>query len=148
MLLQPIGSDGDTDPGEQSMTAVNCLISALEPRSTPAQALAALTEFVRAAPQFGAFCNEDLSTRASWPARPTQSSRHITAPGAAPTLVVGTLRDTATPTNQAQALVDQLSSGRFLTWDGDGHTAYQRGSTCVDDYLLHGRLPTAATVCT
>jgi len=32
----------------------------------------------------------------------------------------------------AQALARQLSSGVLLTYNGDGHTAYERGSSCVD----------------
>ena len=44
-----------------------------------------------------------------------------------------------------------LSSGRLLTRVGDGHTAYQRGSACidaaVDTYLIRGTLPKAGTVC-
>jgi hypothetical protein len=35
--------------------------------------------------------------------------------------------------------------------NGDGHTAYRRGSTCIDSavdaYFLTGALPAAGTVC-
>ncbi|MDX3235545.1 alpha/beta hydrolase [Streptomyces sp. ME03-5709C] len=151
VLGELVGSDDDFAPGDESMTAVNCLSSALESRSTPAQTLAALPEFLRTSPQFGAFYNEDLSTCAHWPARPTQLPRRVTARGAPPILVVGTTRDPATPYDQARSLASQLDSGRLLTWDGDGHTAYQRGSRCVDtavdDYLLHGLLPPTGAVC-
>ncbi|SNS26598.1 alpha/beta hydrolase [Actinacidiphila glaucinigra] len=150
VLRELVGSEDDAT-GDESMTAVNCLSSALESRSTPAQTLAALPEFRRASPQFGAFYNEDLSTCAHWPARPTQVPRRVSAHGAGPILVLGTTRDPATPYDQARALAGQLSSGRLLTWDGDGHTAYQRGSRCVDtavdDYLLHGLLPPSGAVC-
>jgi hypothetical protein len=58
---------------------------------------------------------------------------------------VGTTRDPATPYPWAQALASQLSSGRLLTYDSDGHTAYGRGSRCIDSaidaYLLEGTLP-------
>ncbi|MGW3248885.1 alpha/beta hydrolase [Streptomyces sp. NPDC001070] len=151
MLQRLSGSDEDTESGDESMTAINCLSSALESWSTAAQTRAALPEFVRISPQFGAYYNEDLTTCTRWLARPTQTPHRITAPGAPPILVVGTLRDPATPYDQAQALARQLSSGRLLTWNGDGHTAYQQGSTCVDttvdDYLVHGRLPANGTVC-
>ncbi|WUD71666.1 alpha/beta hydrolase [Streptomyces sp. NBC_00510] len=151
VLRELVGSEDDTAPGDESMTAVNCLSSALESRSTPAQTLAALPEFLRASPQFGAFYNEDLSTCAHWPTRPTQTPRRVSARGAGPILVIGTTRDPATPYDQARALASQLSSGRLLTWDGDGHTAYQRGSRCVDtavdDYLLRGLLPPTGAIC-
>lgn len=39
----------------------------------------------------------------------------------------------------------------LLGYDGDGHTAYRSGSTCVDtavdDYLLTLRAPKNGTVC-
>ena len=42
-------------------------------------------------------------------------------------------------------LAAQLSSGTLLTYDGDGHTAYGRGSACIDsainEYLLEGTPP-------
>jgi len=65
--------------------------------------------------------------------------------------VLGTTRDPATPYQWAVNLASQLKSGRLLTRDGDGHTAYLRGSTCIDDsvdgYLVSGALPAAGTVC-
>ncbi|MFE0633403.1 alpha/beta hydrolase [Streptomyces sp. NPDC058864] len=146
-----LGTDDAGGPGEQSLAAINCLSSALGPRSTAAQTRAAVPEFRRAAPQFGAYYAGFLPMCAHWPARPTQVPHPITARGAPPILVVGTTRDPATPYDQARALATQLSSGRLLTWDGDGHTAYQQGSRCVDtavdDYFLHGRLPPDGTVC-
>ena len=49
------------------------------------------------------------------------------------------------------SLAAQLSSGRLLTWQGDVHTAYNRGNRCVDDaverYLLSGTLPAEGTRC-
>jgi TAP-like protein len=40
----------------------------------------------------------------------------------------------------------------LLTYNGDGHTAYGRGSTCIDravedDYLVQGTVPAPGTVC-
>ena len=76
----------------------------------------------------------------------------IRAPGAPPIVVVGTTRDPATPYAGAQGLAAQLSSGVLLTFEGDGHTAYGRGSTCidgaVDEYLLKGTPPVKGTRCT
>ncbi|MFF7208934.1 alpha/beta hydrolase [Streptomyces sp. NPDC008238] len=146
-----LGAGEETDPGDQSYYAVSCLSAALGTWSTAAQARAALPEFRRAAPRFGAYYAGTLPMCTRWPVRPDQSAHPIAAAGAAPILVVGTLRDPATPYPWARALAGQLSSGRLLTWDGDGHTAYHRGSTCVesavDDYLTQGRLPSAGTVC-
>ncbi|MDX3352423.1 alpha/beta hydrolase [Streptomyces sp. ME01-24h] len=146
-----LGTADSALPGEQSLVAVNCLSSALGPRSTAAQTRAAMAEFHRAAPQFGAYYAGFLPMCAHWPARPTQVPHRITARGAPPILVIGTTRDPATPYEQARSLASQLDSGRLLTWDGVGHTAYRQGSACVDtavdDYFLHGRLPADGTVC-
>ena len=46
---------------------------------------------------------------------------------------------------------EQLSSNVLLTFDGDGHTAYMRGSKCVDkyveDYLIDGVIPSENVNC-
>ena len=66
-------------------------------------------------------------------------------------MVLGTTRDPATPYQWAQGLAGQLSSGLLVTYDGDGHTAYGRGSSCVDravdDYLLKGTTPARGLRC-
>lgn len=147
-----VGSaEEDSDPGDQSFLAINCLTSALGPRSTPAQVQAALPRFLRASPQLGTRWAQRLMDCTHWPVAANQQPHRVTAPGAAPILVIGTLRDPATPYLEAQALVRQLSSGHLLTWDGDGHVAYQRGSACVDQavdaYLTQDRIPPAGTVC-
>ncbi|GDY54782.1 hypothetical protein SVIO_054050 [Streptomyces violaceusniger] len=71
--------------------------------------------------------------------------------GRRPIVVVGTTRDPATPYPWARALATQLSSATLLTYDGDGHTAYGRGSGCIDKaintYLLTGRPPAPHTRC-
>src|SRR5262249_60253564 len=71
--------------------------------------------------------------------------------GAPPILVVGTTRDPATPFRWARALAGDLKSGVLLGWNGDGHTAYMRGSSCVDSavdkYLISLVVPRDGTVC-
>jgi hypothetical protein len=82
---------------------------------------------------------------------PSYPLPRIRAAGAPPILVVGTLRDPATPYRWAQALAGDLSSGVLLGWNGDGHTAYGQGSACVDtivnDYLISLSVPRSGTVC-
>ncbi len=88
---------------------------------------------------------------AYWPVRATGEAQRIEAKGAAPIVVVGTTRDPATPYRWAQSLAAQLSSARLLTYDGDGHTAYGRGSACIDaainTYLLKGTPPADGKRC-
>ncbi|MFI8166498.1 alpha/beta hydrolase [Streptomyces sp. NPDC085931] len=124
--------------------AVNCLD--LPPSfATPDEVRAALPEFEKASPVFGEGLAWAALNCAYWPVHATGEPHRIEAKGAAPIVVVGTTRDPATPYRWAQALAGQLSSARLLTYDGDGHTAYGRGSSCVDRtinaYLVRGTPP-------
>ncbi|GIH26451.1 proteinase [Acrocarpospora phusangensis] len=69
-----------------------------------------------------------------WPAKATPVPRSMRAKGAPPILVVGTLRDPATPYREAVALANHLSSGVLLTNDADGHGGYI-SSFCVTDIV-------------
>ncbi|MGX5213719.1 alpha/beta hydrolase [Streptomyces violaceus] len=124
--------------------AVNCLD--LPPSfDTPDQVRRALPDFEKASPVFGEGLAWASLNCAYWPVHATGEPRRIEAKGAAPIVVVGTTRDPATPYRWAQALAGQLSSARLLTYEGDGHTAYGRGSACIDRainaYLLRGTPP-------
>ncbi|CAM5686315.1 peptidase [Streptomyces badius] len=76
-------------------------------------------------------------------ARPRTSAR----PGAAPILVVGNTGDPATPYEGARRMADELGEGVgvLLTYQGEGHGAYNCNDACVqravDGYLLNGRVP-------
>ena len=75
----------------------------------------------------------------------------ITAPGAAPILVVSTRYDPATPYEWGVSLASQLEDAALVSYEGDGHTAYYNGSSCVDAavdrYLLTGAVPAEDLVC-
>lgn len=124
--------------------AVNCLD--LAPAFThPDQVRAALPSFRKASPVFGENFAWAALNCAYWPVKASGAAHRIEAKGASPIVVVGTTRDPATPYNWAQALSSQLSSATLLTYEGDGHTAYGRGSDCIDtainSYLLDGTAP-------
>lgn len=143
---------GPSSNSTDAFYAISCLSASLAPRFTSAQVQAALPRFLRTSPQFGDYYANQLMQCAHWPVPPTQPAHTVSAPGAAPILIAGTTRDPATPYTWAKALDRQLTSGRLLTYDADGHTAYGRGSVCVDTavdrYLTLGRLPSVGTVCT
>lgn len=131
-------------------SAVNCLD--LPPAFTStSQVKAALPAFEKASPVFGDGLAWASLSCAYWPVKATGAPHRITAKGAGPIVVVGTIRDPATPYEWAQSLASQLSSGRLLTFDGDGHTAYGRGSDCIDTaintYLIEGTPPAKGKVC-
>ncbi|AZM60914.1 MULTISPECIES: alpha/beta hydrolase [unclassified Streptomyces] len=124
--------------------AVNCLD--LPPAfASPDEVRQALPDFEKASPVFGEGLAWASLNCAYWPVEATGEPRRIEAKGAAPIVVVGTTRDPATPYRWAEALAGQLSSARLLTYDGDGHTAYGRGSACIDSaintYLIAGTPP-------
>ncbi len=86
-----------------------------------------------------------------WPYPATGTRGAITADGAAPIVVVGTTNDPATPYSWAVSLADQLSSGVLVTREGEGHTGYNKGNSCVDAaveaYFVDGTVPQDGLVC-
>ncbi|MER6958961.1 alpha/beta hydrolase [Streptomyces sp. NPDC000618] len=130
--------------------AVNCL-DLPAAFATPEQVEKALPSFEKASPVFGEGLAWASLNCAYWPVRATGEPRRIEAKGAAPIVVVGTTRDPATPYRWARSLAGQLASARLLTYEGDGHTAYGRGSHCIDSainaYLLRGTPPTKGKRC-
>ncbi|WP_458244974.1 alpha/beta hydrolase [Streptomyces sp. MAI_2237] len=130
--------------------AVNCL-DLPGAFSSPEQVEKALPSFEKASPVFGEGLAWASLNCAYWPVKATGEPHRIEAKGAAPIVVVGTTRDPATPYRWAQSLAAQLTSGRLLTYQGDGHTAYGRGSECIDSaidtYLLRGTPPAKGKRC-
>jgi hypothetical protein len=88
---------------------------------------------------------------ARWPVADAPFPQRLRAAGADPIVVVGTTRDPATPYEWAVSLARQLESGVLLSRDGDGHTAYTSGNSCIDDavdaYLIDGVVPEDGTTC-
>jgi pimeloyl-ACP methyl ester carboxylesterase len=68
-----------------------------------------------------------------------------------PIIIIGTLRDPATPYSWAVALHKLITNSRLITLDGDGHTGHGRGSTCVDKsvdaYFITGKIPAMDLKC-
>ena len=130
--------------------AVNC-VDHPDEASSVAQIEAELPAFEKAAPFFGPMVDWSSLPCAYWKTGTTDSPHVIKATGSGPILVVGTTNDPATPYAWAESLAAQLANGHLLTMNGDGHTAYRRGSTCIDGavdaYYLTGALPAAGTVC-
>ncbi|MFD6287136.1 alpha/beta hydrolase [Streptomyces anthocyanicus] len=130
--------------------AVNCL-DLPAAFASPEEVEKGVPDFEKASPVFGKGLAWASLNCAYWPVKPTGEPHRIEAKGAAPIVVVGTVRDPATPYPWAQALATQLSSGALLTYDGDGHTAYGRGSACIDSainqYLLEGTPPQKGKRC-
>ncbi|GAA3296760.1 alpha/beta hydrolase [Streptomyces cinereospinus] len=135
-----------------SQRVISCLDD--KQRPTPEQAKQLLPEFEEISPVFGPFLGWDTAGWChQWPVPGQFDTPEVSAPGAAPILVVGTTGDPATPYEGARRMADELGRGVgvMLTWKGSGHGAYASGSDCVDStvdaYLLDGTVPKDGKVC-
>lgn len=147
-LLMERNANGAYSNLADANTAIECLDRPW-PRNLPAWQAAAAAA-TASAPVFGAPDIWQSLQCAYWPV-PSQPLPSIRGAGAPPVLVVGTTRDPATPYRWAQALARDLASGVLLGRNGDGHTAYLSGSSCVDtkvnQYLLRLSVSRSGTVC-
>ncbi|MFI7393347.1 alpha/beta hydrolase [Streptomyces tendae] len=154
LILSNSYYEREADGGYSNLMFANAAVNCLDlpaAFSSPDEVRDALPEFEKASPVFGEGLAWSSLNCAYWPVKPTGEPHRIEAAGATPIVVVGTTRDPATPYRWAEALSDQLSSGRLLTYEGDGHTAYGRGSACIDSaintYLLSGTAPADGKRC-
>lgn len=135
---------------QEANPAINCLDypvvnTEIEQMRAEAEALEDL------APTFGSLFGFDEVGCSVWP-HPSEAERGpISAPGAAPILVIGTTGDPATPYEWSVSLAEQLDSGVLVTYEGEGHTAYGRSNACIGDavegYLLRGEVPEDGLTC-
>lgn len=143
------GPGGYPDNSMEALYAVNCLDhdDTIPTKDVPAH----FAEFEKVAPIFGRAFAYGLSTCSNWPVQSGQHTVALHAAGAPPIVVVGTTRDPATPLKWAQSLAAQLDSGTLVTRDGDGHTGFQRGNSCVDNavekWLIEGKVPKSDLKC-
>ncbi|MFI8087354.1 alpha/beta hydrolase [Streptomyces sp. NPDC086080] len=135
-----------------SQRVISCLDDKQRPTMEETKKL--LPEFEEISPVFGSFLGWDTAGWChDWPVPGQFDTPEVSAPGAAPILVVGNTGDPATPYEGAQKMADELGKdvGVMLTWKGEGHGAYGSGSDCVDStvnaYLLSGTVPEDGKVC-
>jgi pimeloyl-ACP methyl ester carboxylesterase len=133
----------------EAIYAINCFD---EPStSTEEQVREYAKTWIKDAPVFGDYLAWGNLSCTIWPVKDPNPINKFVAQGAAPIIVVGTKYDPATPYKWAVGLSSQLSSSVLLTYEGDGHTAYMRGSECIDkeieNYLVDGTIPDKNIVC-
>ncbi|MFI8203434.1 alpha/beta hydrolase [Streptomyces sp. NPDC085937] len=135
-----------------SQRVISCLDDKQRPTLEETKKL--LPEFEEISPVFGSFLGWDTAGWChDWPVPGQFDTPEVSAPGAAPVLVVGNTGDPATPYEGARRMADELGEdvGVVLTWKGEGHGAYGSGSDCVDStvnaYLLAGTVPEDGKVC-
>jgi pimeloyl-ACP methyl ester carboxylesterase len=91
--------------------------------------------FERSAPVFGRYQAWSAAHCSAWPVRAAVRQGSVRAPSVRSIVVIGTTHDPATPLVWATALARQLGSAALITREGDGHTGYGRGNSCVDDLV-------------
>jgi pimeloyl-ACP methyl ester carboxylesterase len=154
LALADLYTDRQSDGTYASnLMEANAAITCLDhPWSVPASRVPSLLpRFEKASPTFGADFAWSTTSCSGFHDRPEQQPPPVGAPGASPIVVIGTTRDPATPYAWAKALAAKLDSGVLVTRDGDGHTGYDKGNSCVDGavegYLVDGKVPRDGLTC-
>jgi pimeloyl-ACP methyl ester carboxylesterase len=91
-----------------------------------------------------------------WPYKAAEKPGPLPAVGSAPILVIGTTGDPATPYVMAQHVAKVLQNGRLVTYHGEGHTAYNKGTataaercvnSTVDNFFVKDTVPKTDVDC-
>ncbi|MGW1376048.1 alpha/beta hydrolase [Streptomyces sp. NPDC002446] len=146
---------GRDDRGRyNNMQVANAAISCADTkqRSTPKDVRAVLPKFRKASPVFGELTAKGLLSCTGWPVTGKSDTPEVSAPGAAPIVVIGNAGDPATPVAGARKMAHKLGKGVgvLLTVKGEGHGTYgvnQCATKAVDGHLLDGKVPADDTVC-
>ena len=137
------------DNSTEAFISINCLDYVSDSSIETMRAQAA--ELIALAPVFGPRMAYGGTSCAAWPFPATRVREPIAAAGSADILVVGTTNDPATPYVWAQALAEELENGHLITYHGEGHTAYNKSNSCVDDavddYFIDGTVPESDPDC-
>ena len=121
-------------------------------RRTVDQYKADAQEFATKAPVFGPYIAFSGVHCQFFPQPSTQRAPDtLTQIKTTPIIVIGTIRDPATPYSWSVSLAKIFTGSRLISLNADGHTGHGRGSACVDsavdEYLLTGTLPSANLSC-
>ena len=153
-MIELGGGYGDQDPDKPSnflnaLYGINCYDS---PRTPSLKETARLArQWGRSAPVFGPPAAWGLLRCRHFPAHTPQPTGPVTAKGAPPIVIVGALRDAATPVGWSYQLAGQIRSSRLVIADTGIHSVYPAVSPCVrrivDAYLLEGGVPSSPTFC-
>lgn len=143
-------SDGSyTSNSTFAFNAINCLDYPMV--SDTAGMRAEEKRLEQDSPTLGYYFAYGGVTCAGWPYKNLRTPAPVEYTGKSPIVVIGTTGDPATPLDWAASLRKQLGNASLLTWKGEGHTAYGRANSCledsVDNYLVSGKLPADNTVC-
>lgn len=142
--------DGEYDNSTFAFTSISCADAG---PLGPGEEEQLAEELLAAAPRIGPVFLGLPSPCEYWPVNvggdaPTGP---FSAPDAPPVLVVATTGDPATPYEWGLGLADELETAVLVSVEGDSHTAYGSGNSCVDDvvdaYLLELDVPDGQVDC-
>ena len=129
--------------------AINCADRWLPTTASTMSAEAA--KLTAAAPVLGPYLSYDGTSCTGFPTAPKRFTEKSTPRPANTVLIVSATGDPATPNSDALAVHARMANSRLLIRDGDGHTSYGDGNTCIDNavdgYLEKGTLPKDNTHC-
>ncbi len=138
-----------SDNQTEAFISINCLDSHGDGDVTQMRAEAA--QLAQLAPVFGPQMSYGGTGCPNWPVPAKRDRGPIVAPGSADIVVVGTTDDPATPYKWAQTVASTLEHGHLVTYQGEGHTAYNKSNDCVnnavDNFLVNGTVPTTDPMC-
>lgn len=133
----------------EAFIAINCLDAHGDGNVEQMRQEAA--ELKKIAPVFGPQMSWGGTGCPNWPVAAKRDRVPIVAAGSSDILVVGTTNDPATPYTWAQTVAATLQNGHLITYTGEGHTAYNKSNSCVndavDDYFIDGTVPTTDPQC-
>lgn len=132
-----------------AFNAINCLDYPM--KADTAAMRAEQRRLMEDSPTFGYFFAYGGTNCADWPHQSVREPAPVEYTGDSTVVVIGTTGDPATPVEWAASLRKQLGNAALLTWEGEGHTAYGRSNSCIEDrvdsYLVAGTVPADNTVC-
>ncbi len=133
----------------EAFISINCLDA--HDNGDVATMRAEAAELTKLAPVFGPQMSWGGTGCSNWPVPAKRDRTSIVAPGSADILVVGTTNDPATPYTWAKTVAATLEKGHLITFNGEGHTAYNKSNACVnnavDGFLIDGTVPAADPHC-
>lgn len=137
------------DNSSEAFIAITCLDYPVN--ADVATMTAQRAELEAAAPTIGTyFAYGDLQC-AEWPGANPPARAPATSTTTAPIVVIGTTNDPATPYQWAVNLASELPTAVLVTYNGEGHTAYNKSNACVssavDDFFVKGIVPQSGLTC-
>ena len=150
-LYNDRNSDGTYNSNEtEAFMSIGCLDGASS--SKMSDMIAQNKRVLAASSVFGRYWQWGGLACSYWKYKAVKPLASYAAKGSPTIVVVGTTGDPATPYSQAVSLAHKvLSNGFLVTWKGEGHTAYGRSNSCVNDaidgFFIDGALPKSEPTC-